>query len=355
MGVRSRERRARRGWIVPWIMPGLRTLTQRVQRQSLPDAYRLGCQLGAWFERLKPNRETLHQNLRVACGRDLDKAERRAFEHRYYRHLGLSLVELAKLPTVTPARFSRFFEPGDDARIREVYDEGRGLICVVGHSGQWEMAGHLAGVLGMPITTTAKFSGYPQLDEFMLGLRASLGQRLIPAKGSMWAQKKALGRGEAVGINADQEARQNPVFAPFFGVPAATVSSPAQLHVRSKSPIVVVAVHRVGAFRYRTTLFDVIRHEPAGDRAQAVQQITERVNLALEASIRLYPEQWLWGHRRWRRRPEGEAEPFARITDALPLDPRGTALASERVRVTHTHDAVLESSEGPRPEELSSR
>lgn len=351
MGVRSRQRRARRAWIVPWMMPPLRTLTARVQRMALPDAYRLGCQLGAWFERLKPNREILHRNLRVACDRELSKRELRAFEHRYYRHMGLCLVELAKLPTITPARFSRYFEPGDDARIREVYDEGKGLICVVGHSGQWEMAGHLAGVLGLTITTTAKFSGYPLLDEFMLGLRASLGQRLIPARGSMWAQKKALARGEAVGINADQEARQNPVFAPFFGVQAASVSSPAQLQVRAKSPIVVVAVHRVGAFRYRTNVFDVIRHETQGDRAQDVQRITERINLALEQSIRLYPEQWLWGHRRWRRRPADEPpeRAFERVTDAPPLDLNGTGRKPERVRVRHRGES-LETSEGPLPE-----
>ena len=303
-------------------MPALRTLTRRVQRQSLPDAYRLGCQLGAWFERLKPGREIVRRNLEGAVGRPLTRLERRDFEHRYYRHLGLCLVELLRLPNVTPATFSRYFEPGDEARVREVYDEGQGLICVVGHSGQWEMAGHLAGVLGFTITTSAKFSGYPLLDDYMLGLRTSLGQRLIPAKGSMWALKKALGRGEAVGINADQEARNNPVFAPFFGVQAASVSSPAQLQTRTKSPIAVVAVHRVGAFRYRTTLLDLIRHEPSGDREADVQRITARVNLALEDSIRIYPEQWLWSHRRWRRRPVDEPPErrFERVTDSAPLD-----------------------------------
>src|SRR5690606_31509410 len=126
-------------------------------------------------------------------------------------------------------------------------------------------------------------------------------------------------RRQAVGINVDQEARKDMVFAPFFGVPAATSTAPALLHLRTRAPIAVVTVFREAPFRYATVLLDVIRHEPTADRDADVLAVTTRINAAMERALRLHPEQWLWSHRRWRRRPKGEATRFARVNDTPPL------------------------------------
>ena len=124
--------------------------------------------------------------------------------------------------------------------------------------------------------------------------------------------KKALDRKESIGIVVDQEARKGPVFAPFFGILAASSPTPALLHLKTRAPIAVATVHRLAPFRYELRIDDVIEHAPTDDKQADLLAITTRINRAMEAAIRRHPVQWLWSHRRWRRRPPGETVPFAR-------------------------------------------
>jgi Kdo2-lipid IVA lauroyltransferase/acyltransferase len=51
----------------------------------------------------------------------------------------------------------------------------------------------------------------------------------------------------------------------------------------------------------------VLRFYPAIPMTGDAVEDTARIQAAVEAAIREYPEQWLWIHRRWKTRPEGEA------------------------------------------------
>ncbi|MBX3471969.1 MAG: lysophospholipid acyltransferase family protein [Planctomycetes bacterium] len=320
MGVRSRKRRARRARLISLALPLLEAVAGWVRRLPPRSALRLGRLVGRLLLATGVTGTIVRRNLAVACGRPPTGRRARAFERRYYEHLGLMLVEFLRLPLITRASQGRFFVAGDDrARVRALFDEGAGLICVAGHAGNWELAGHVAGLLGLPLTSVAKLSGHPGLDAWVTGLRESAGQRILDVRGSMWPMKKALDRRQAIGINVDQEARKDVVFAPFFGVPAATSVAPALLHLRTRAPIAVVTVFREAPFRYATRLLDVIRHPSTGDQEADVLAITTRINAAMEAALRRHPEQWLWSHRRWRRRPRGEAVRLGRVTDAPPL------------------------------------
>ncbi len=320
MGVRSRRRRARRARLVTLVLPLLEAFTGWVRALPPRSALRLGRLIGRLLEAVGATRSIVRRNLEVACGRRPSGLAAARFERRYYEHLGLLVVEFLRQPLITPRDVDRYFVAGDDrARVRALFDEGRGLICVAGHAGNWELAGHVAGLVGLPLTSVAKLSGHPGLDGWVTATRESAGQRILDVRGSMWPMKKALDRRHAVGINIDQEARKDVVFAPFFGVPAATSTAPALLHLRTRAPIAVVTVFRKGPFRYATELLDVIRHEPTADRDADVLAVTTRINAAMEAALRRHPEQWLWSHRRWRRRPKGEATRFARTAPAEPL------------------------------------
>ena len=309
MGRRSRQRRARRAWILHAILPLVRALAERIRRARARDAYALGLRVGTWMRWFAPGRRTIRRNLEVACGRPITRRELRAFERRYYRHLGLFLVEFLRLPRITHANLAQTVHPPEGLeQIRAVYQNGQGLILVAGHAGLWEVAGHVGALAGLRLLSVAKLSGHPGVDAFVAELRQSGGQVVRDVRGSMWSMKKALDRGEAVGINVDQEARTNHTFAPFFGRPAATSSTPAQLHLKTGAPILVVTVHRSAPFRYALEVFEQIHHPPSGDREADLLAITTRINAAMERAIQKAPEQWLWSHRRWRRRPPGELD-----------------------------------------------
>lgn len=328
MGRRSRERRARRAWIVPWIMPVLRAFQRWVRWVSPRTLDRLATNVGALFGVLGVTRSIVRRNLEHACGRKPNGVELRAFERAYYKHMALLVLEFLRMPDVTIDQF----EPEGVEVARELYGRGEGVIFVAGHAGVWELAGHAAGLAGIPIMSVAKMSGHELIDAWTTGQREAGGQSIRDVRGSLWAMKKTLDRKEAVGINVDQEARQNRVFAPFFGVPAATSSAPALLHLRTGAPVVVVTAHRVGLMRYSLRVFDVIRHPKSGDKEADLLAITTRINAGMEDALRLEPDQWLWSHRRWRRRPEDEAVPFGRDPSNPPLCLSGAPYAGGHER-----------------------
>lgn len=319
MGKRSRARRAQRAWIVPLLLPYVRVLVERVQKARPRVAYRLAVNLGVIFHWIGFTRAIIRRNLQHACGRTLSASELRRFEAAYYRHFALLLVEFLRQPLLTAEGLDTAFSPQALERVRGIYGEGKGVIFVAGHAGLWELGNHVAALVGCKILSVAKLSGHEQLDAFVGSLREAGGAKIREVRGSLWALKKTLDRGEAVGINVDQEVRKGQVYAPFFGIRASTSTAPAMLQRYTGAPIVVATVLRVAPFRYELVILDEIRHEKTSDRDADVMAITTRINAAMELALRRCPEQWLWSHRRWRRRPEGEATPFERVDPSAVL------------------------------------
>jgi Kdo2-lipid IVA lauroyltransferase/acyltransferase len=119
----------------------------------------------------------------------------------------------------------------------------------------------------------------------------------------------ALRHNEAVGILFDQNTtRSEGVFAEFFGVPAATTPSIALFALRTGAAVVpgfLIWDETLGKHRLR--LDPPVELIDTGDLDHDVLENTRAFNRILEGYIRKYPDQWLWIHRRWKTRPEGEA------------------------------------------------
>jgi KDO2-lipid IV(A) lauroyltransferase len=93
------------------------------------------------------------------------------------------------------------------------------------------------------------------------------------------------------------------VMAPFFGVPAATLTAQRRLVKLDQSAVMAVHFYRQDDRRphYHMTLTPVLEHYPSADE---VADAT-RINELLESLIRIAPTQYMWFHRRFKTRPNG--------------------------------------------------
>lgn len=97
--------------------------------------------------------------------------------------------------------------------------------------------------------------------------------------------------------------RKNAVFAPFFGIPAASLTTLSRLTQKFNVKVMPVIYYRKpDNAGYHVKFLPPMEDFPKNDIEDAT-----RINKILEDAIREHPDQYLWQHRRFKTRPEGEA------------------------------------------------
>lgn len=112
-----------------------------------------------------------------------------------------------------------------------------------------------------------------------------------------------LRKGHIVWYAPDQDyGKHRSIFAPFFGIEAATVPGTSKLARLTDCAVIPFAHYREEGGRYRLVVHPPLENFPTDDeRADATQ-----VNAKIEEMIRVEPAEYMWVHRRFKSRPDGE-------------------------------------------------
>jgi KDO2-lipid IV(A) lauroyltransferase len=186
------------------------------------------------------------------------------------------------------------------AAVRAI-EQGRGVIVVTGHLGNWELGAAAFSARGYPVDVIAKRAANPLFYDHILEARARLGIRVIDMAGAPKQVLRAIGDGRAIGFAADQHAGGVGVRVPFFGRPTAMFRGPAVIALRTGAPLFIALPIRRPDGSYDVAL-EPIDTTPTDDSEADTVRITAAWAARLEDGVRLHPEQYLWHHRRWRDR-----------------------------------------------------
>ena len=229
-----------------------------------------------------------------------------SFVERVYEHIGLGFVELLQMKRLMErrgglrcVRLKRF------DRVGEALARGRGLIVVIGHLGNWELAGLAVAQAGIPLHSLARPIDNPWVDRYLHRFRTRTGQSIIPKYQALGRMIQVLRKNEVLVIQVDQDARHHGVHVNFFGRPASTHRSPALLSLKYGTPVVVADIYREGRLHH-CALSDPILPDAFRDHADPVRALTQAYTSRFEEFVRAHPEQWFWVHDRWRTAPEVE-------------------------------------------------
>jgi KDO2-lipid IV(A) lauroyltransferase len=181
-------------------------------------------------------------------------------------------------------------------------EKGNGVLFATAHLGNWELSAYAHALLAEPMCVVVRPLDNPLIDDLVETRRALSGNQLLSKRDFARSILQALKANRAVGVLVDQNsAPENAAFVPFFGKPACTNLSFAKLAARSGAVVIPgFALWNQVESRY------VLRFYPAVEMTGDPVEDTRRIQEAIEAAIREYPDQWLWVHRRWKTRPEGE-------------------------------------------------
>ena len=194
----------------------------------------------------------------------------------------------------------RIVEDIDPAAKAALADPKQGVILCSGHLGNWEV-GLQEVAKQFPLLGIARKMNNPLVDN-LLSFRNRDNIEITPKHDQDAGRLvRALAEGRNVGILFDQHAsRKRGVMIPFFGVPAATYTSPAMLHLTTKAPICFSTCVETAPGEYRLHIDPPFTYARTGDRQKDTAEILKMLHTKLENAIREHPTQYLWAHRRWR-------------------------------------------------------
>jgi len=284
----------------------LRAALAGLDRLSWRRATAIGARLGRLgYAPLGIRRDVVERQVAAAFP-EYDAERVRAVAKASFESLGRTVVEAALLPSLGRRGVLDLFERVDGWDVLEAARaEGKGVIVVTGHLGNWEIGGSYVAARGVPIDGIARGMANPLFDRYLTETRERLGMRIVHDSEAVRRTPRALRQGHAVAFLSDQGALGlASTYVPFFGRLAKTPRGPAVFALRLGAPMLFAVAVRLPNGRFSLS-FERVPVVDTGDRERDVDATVTRYTQALEASVRRVPEQYFWQHRRWRHQPPG--------------------------------------------------
>jgi KDO2-lipid IV(A) lauroyltransferase len=225
-----------------------------------------------------------------------------------YQHLARVLLSLARMPRIRQDNIKQWVEYEGYEHYAEAHKQGRGVMFLTAHLGNWELSAHAHCLYGHRMNVVGRPLDNPYFDRYVEGRRTVSGNRVIRKQEFGRETLRTLRAGEAVGVLVDQNAAgDDGVFVNFFGHKASATSGLVRIAMRTGTPIIPGFAfwdERRGIYVLRFSA--PLEMVSSGDKQGDLIENTQRCQNAIEQAIREYPGQWLWIHRRWKTQPPGE-------------------------------------------------
>ncbi|HIE53147.1 MAG TPA: lipid A biosynthesis acyltransferase [Armatimonadetes bacterium] len=281
-------------------------LSAVAKRTSPATSFWLADRLGLLIYQVIPRfHRTALNNLHMAFGDRKPPAELERIARRALQNNCRAVMEFLRLRCLSPEDLQRLVELWGSEHLDAALAQGRGVMLVTAHYGNWELMGARIATAGYPLTVITRDQDDEALTRLVNDSRESAGLRVIRRQ----EVRKALAclrRNEILGILADQNTAVGGVFVDFFGRPAATATGPVLFALRLGTPLLPCFIRRLEDNRHRVVIYPPLELVRTGDATRDIALNTARLTKVIEHQIAERPEEWLWIHRRWKRRPEGE-------------------------------------------------
>lgn len=285
-----------------WLLVGvLRLITYLPYRQQIGVGRVLGHLL---FYLARDRRRVTEVNLRL-CFPELDEPALQKLLKKTMVSNGIGLIETAMAWWTDPKKLDHLIHIEGLEHWRSAISKQRGVILVGGHFTTLDLAGSLLSLF-IDVDPMYRKSGNAVFEWVITHNRKKNFKHLIE-RSDIRRVLKTLKEGRTLWYAPDQNyAAKHSVFAPFFGIEASTITATTRFANLNQSPLLIFShFRREDGSGYTLRLSAPLEKFPVGDERSDASLI----NQLLADEIRQQPDQYMWVHRRFKTRPEGEA-PF---------------------------------------------
>ncbi len=262
--------------------------------------------VAAWISwRLMPDSNAaVADNLRAVYAEESPaRLRRRALD--VYRSYTRDAVDFLKAVAGGDADAQRMFEiePTRLRTLQALHAEGRGIILVTGHYGNWEAgAVMMTRFLRLPLTVVAMREASPEVNRIRQKIRDLIGVETLEVRQSLDTPlqiRRALAQNRFVALLVDRHLGRDRVAVRFLDRQAWFLRTPIVLASLTGAPLVPCFIRRVGRGRFAALpgIPVIVRNDLPRD--EAVQQAAQAIADQLAAQVRAHPECWYHFYRYW--------------------------------------------------------
>jgi KDO2-lipid IV(A) lauroyltransferase len=247
------------------------------------------------------------RNLQLAFP-EMSRRKRAKVLRGEFTSLGRQLAEVCLFPRYTPKSVNKIVVYEGFENFERALARGKGVLFLTGHLGGWELSAFAHSLYGHPLHVVMRSLDNVYLDRLTKSYRTMHGNSMLDKDDSVRGLLSAMKAGETVGILMDTNMTPpQGVFVDFFGIPACTASGMARIALRTDAAVVPgFTVWDPDLRKYRLRFDPPIELVRTGDDDADAVTNTQLFTKVIEDYVRKYPDQWLWVHRRWKTRPEGQ-------------------------------------------------
>lgn len=295
---RARDYLHPRFWAM-WIFFGLLRLLAFLPYHSL---LKVGKLFGHLLSLLSPARKRIIDTNLALCFPDLSQQQRLQLRQQSYHSLGIAFIELAMCWWWKPERLKPLVEVRGLENVQRYLDKKQGVILLSGHFTSLEIGGRLL-ALFLPFQAMYRTQRNRLFDSYLFTRRSSYLVDVISRKNTR-RMIKGIKNLIPTWYAPDQDfKRERNVFAPFFGVPTATISASSRLAKSSGAAMLPFYTERkADGSGYLLQILPALENFPSDNELDDATAI----NRAIEDFVRRVPEQYMWIHKRFKTRPSGE-------------------------------------------------
>ncbi len=257
--------------------------------------YSIGLFLGGERKKAATHIQMIYKN-------ELSSTEIKQLINRMFWHLGITLFDAIKLPSLPKEQFWSYVAEFDKETFEKAASKQKGIVALTGHLSCFELQSQLSSVAGFKALAVGAKLFDKRVDKLVENLRSRNGVEYQTRDGSGRKLLKALKKGALFGSLIDQDTTDDGVFAHFLGELAFTPTGPITLAYKFDIPLLFATFFRDENYKYHMVVEEHI-FEKSGDKERDILHITEAFNSFYSEAIKAHPEQWVWMHRRWKRQP----------------------------------------------------
>ncbi|KPK40043.1 MAG: hypothetical protein AMJ69_03820 [Gammaproteobacteria bacterium SG8_47] len=272
----------------------------------------LGHGIGALAQRYGERRRRIIDLNLSWCFPELSAEQRHAMARSFFRAFGCIAVDYGVLWWGAEPRVERMIRLHGLEHVERLREHGRNVILITGHTVALDF-GAAAFTLRYPMTGPMNEARNPVINWFIARGRLRFthrhGGHLFSRAANVRAWITTVRAGSLMYYLPDEDlgGTEKTVFAPFFGVPMATLTALGRLTKLARAGVVpVMTFYNDSDGGYDVHIGPPLDGYPSDDE----QRDAEDQNRALEELIRLHPEQYMWSLRIFKVRPEGEGDPY---------------------------------------------